>query len=243
MHLVHASDVARRAGGLAACDALLTPTERARCDRILRDAPRDEARVSRALCRTVLGRLLGVPPGAIALTVGPHGRPHMADAPARPLDFNVSHSEGLVACAVSGSTLGVDVEDTTRLVELDPVAAISFSRDELVGYRALSGDARRERFFALWTAKEAYLKARGVGLGELPLDGFSVRFDEGARPCGFDFAPGFGDDGATWALVSRGPRDGEPALRGAAFALALRVPCTTPVRVRFFAEDPDALGS
>ena len=112
---------------------------------------------------------------------------------------------GLVVCAVGAhAELGVDVEDIRRTVDLDGVARLSFSSAELAAWRALSGAEKIHRFFELWTAKEAYLKALGAGL-TLPLDGFSIAFGAGAPTIAFE--PGFADDATSWAFaqVALGP--------------------------------------
>jgi 4'-phosphopantetheinyl transferase len=80
----------------------------------------------------------------------------------------------LIAITI-GREVGVDVERIRTDLDLDSIAARFFSASEYKILASLAGPARYEAFFACWTRKEAYLKARGVGLS-LPLDQFDVSF-------------------------------------------------------------------
>ena len=192
-----ASEV-RAKGFLADAASLLPAAERDERERGLDEATRVEAIVSRALLRTTLSRHAPVDPRAWSFDRSTHGRPIVTGPRGAP-SFNVSHSRGFVACAIGDADeLGLDVEDTRRPIAIDSTARVSFSPDELAGLFALDGDARRARFFALWTLKEAYLKARGAGL-TMPLDRFSLRLD-GPAPT-ISFAPDFGDVPDGWAFA------------------------------------------
>ncbi len=92
--------------------------------------------------------------------------------------------------------IGVDVEDTERKSETVGVADRFFSPREVAALHALPEAAQRGRFFDYWTLKEAYIKARGMGLA-IPLDQFSFLLD-GAPPIRIAFDPRLGDDAATW---------------------------------------------
>lgn len=131
--------------------------------------------VGRGLLRMLLGRYLDVSPHAVSFDYGAAGKPHLAPGLApQPLQFNLSHSGGLVLIAVtSGRALGIDVEQVRSDVEVGEIAARFFSRNERQALAALSGTGQIDAFFDCWTRKEAYVKARGDGLS-LPLDQFDV---------------------------------------------------------------------
>src|SRR6185436_18685723 len=95
------------------------------------------------------------------------------------LHFNLTNTRGLVACAVSvaHAEVGVDAEALDRSGETVAIADRYFSTEEVRALRALPESAQRQRFFAYWTLKESYIKARGLGL-RLPLDQFSFRLGE-----------------------------------------------------------------
>jgi 4'-phosphopantetheinyl transferase len=102
----------------------------------------------------------------------------------------------MVVCAVARRTVGVDVEPRDRAGEIFEVAERVFSAFERAELYALEGAARRERAVALWTSKEAYIKARGIGIS-LPLREISMHFDR-AFPR-VEVSPAI-EDGIAWAF-------------------------------------------
>lgn len=140
-------------------------------------SPRDRHRfvVSHGALRQVIGRYLGVPPAAIRFDVGRRGKPSLDANGARAwLRFNLAHSGDLALCALAREReVGVDVEAVRDVPEMLAIAERYFAPGEVATLCAAPAGARRERFFALWTLKEAYVKARGDGLG-VPLASFDV---------------------------------------------------------------------
>jgi len=140
--------------------------------------------VTRAMVRTLLSRYAPVEPGSWVFSKNAYGRPEIAGSildaqpQARDLSFNISHTRGLIALAVTrGRELGVDVENvTTRSISLD-VADRFFSATEADELSRVPPPRQQDRFFEYWTFKESYIKARGMGLS-LPLDGFSFKFPD-----------------------------------------------------------------
>lgn len=187
-------DDARDPGLLAAYRELLSAEEKARGDRYLHEGRRHEHVVAHALKRLTLARAAGVDPSALEFAIGEHGKPELT-APACGLRFNISHTEGLVALlVVDGAIAGVDVENSRRRTDHVAVAERFFADPEVLELRALPDDeARRVRFFEIWTLKEAYLKANGAGL-HLPLGSFWFH----PPALGVTFAPPIVDDPARW---------------------------------------------
>jgi 4'-phosphopantetheinyl transferase len=128
--------------------------------------------LTRTLVRTTLSQYADISPAAWRFDYNPFGRPEIANPEcAVPLEFNVSHTEGLLALAVAnGRTIGVDAEETAaRQFPLD-VAVQYFSASETADVLAVDASAvQQQRLFEYWTLKEAYAKAKGLGLS-LPLD-------------------------------------------------------------------------
>jgi 4'-phosphopantetheinyl transferase len=141
----------------------------------------------RAALRHVLARYLGAAPREVRLVSSLHGKPELADASAG-LHFNLSHSDALALIAVSARPVGVDVERLRDDLEWQQLTRLCCTDDERDAIGSSSS------FLALWTAKEAYVKARGFGL-QAPLTALRVvgRCIHAAAPWG---------DGKTWMLHS-----------------------------------------
>jgi 4'-phosphopantetheinyl transferase len=164
--------------------AWLTDNERARADRFRRDDDRAMFTLGRYMARTVVGRALGVGPCDWRWREGPHGRPEIDDT-GTDLHFNLSHSAGLVICAVArGRTVGVDVEHLgRRAFELGLVQRYCSPSEAEDVYE--QGKHWRDRFLVYWTLKEAYLKARGIGIS-LPLSDISFALGDAGARIGFE---------------------------------------------------------
>jgi len=167
--------------------SLLAPDEAERQSRYLFEHSRRQHLLTRVLARSVLSRYAPVDARAWRFGASPHGRPFIAaPALAAPLAFNLAHTDGIIVCLVArGAEAGIDVEYTLRRTAFAQVGQRFFSRSEAAALRALPVDAQRERFFAYWTLKEAYIKARGLGLA-LPLGAFSFALDDGPISIAFD---------------------------------------------------------
>ena len=135
------------------------------------ESARRQYLAARALVRTTLSRYADVEPRRWEFRASAEGKPEVAGpAGAPPLAFNLSHTRGLVACVVTlGIDAGVDVERPARRTS-DPLALArhGFAPAEREALARLTGRARRELFYDLWTLKEAYVKARGAGFLALP---------------------------------------------------------------------------
>jgi 4'-phosphopantetheinyl transferase len=152
---------------------LLSELERARWQRFVAQDARLQYLVSRALVRMTLSRYADVPEHAWQFETNRYGRPHISQPRAlRHIQFNLSNTPGLVACAVAKDCdIGIDVENITRTLDTDALAPTVFAPAELAVFRSGLSKDRRNRFFSYWTLKEAYIKARGMGLS-IPLDAF-----------------------------------------------------------------------
>ena len=157
------------------CSALLTDEERVRWQRYKFEQHRREYLATRALLRTTLSNYRSTTPAAWRFNQNEFGKPFIE--PACGLRFNLSNSHELVACLISDAVeVGVDVESFGRSTAILEVAGRVFSPSEKAQLNELDEAARHERVLTLWTLKEAYIKARGMGLS-LPLDKISFLFD------------------------------------------------------------------
>jgi 4'-phosphopantetheinyl transferase len=189
-------------------DALLSEDERARRARFR--FARDQRRylLTRALVRTVLSRYARVRPEDWTFSAGPRGRPAIAAPRVDPaLEFNISHSADLVMLGItSGRALGIDTEGIAeREADIEGLERY-FAPEESAALLSLPPAARHRRFFELWTLKESYIKARGMGLA-IALDAF--RFELiGERGLTLHMRPQLRDSPAAWRLWQLAPRAG-----------------------------------
>lgn len=188
----------------ARLDALMTPDERARHARFVRAADRHLQRLARALVRLCLASYTGLSPVGWRFGTGPHGKPFLGSpVPPVPITFNLSHTRGLVAAAFGfGAEVGVDVEHLDRPTATMDVARRFFAPAEIAALERAPAGERQEIFFGFWTLKEAYLKARGLGLS-VPLASFA--FDLSADPPAVAFASPLDDDPARWQFTRHAP--------------------------------------
>lgn len=202
--------------------AALSDGDRAHVARLRFERDRDVAFASRVLQRRALSACAaGVAHASWSFLPGAHGKPAVAAPEVSPrLAFNVANTHGLVGCAVTvARDVGLDLEPWRDDAPPELVQSC-FGPEERAALVVLPEAARARRFVELWTLKEAYLKARGVGLA-LPLEQIRVVLDDGPPRLVLD--PALGDDGDAWQLALWSPtpehcaalcvgRDGGPPL-------------------------------
>jgi 4'-phosphopantetheinyl transferase len=164
--------------------ALLDETERRRWTAYRREADRERFLTGCVLAKAVLGRYAGLRPADVRFdrTCGqcgePHGKPAFAGGPVADgavaggaLEHSVAHSGDLVAVAVAGNPVGVDVEQLDGRPhplggDGDPEALgrLMLSAAEQAALAATPPPGRARAFLVAWTRKEAVTKATGDGL-------------------------------------------------------------------------------
>jgi 4'-phosphopantetheinyl transferase len=151
---------------------MLDDNERRRADGFHFAVDREAFTAAHALTRAMLSEVTGKPTAAWRFAEGEYGRPELASCCAIDgLRFNISHTRGLVTCAVAYRDVGVDVESADRAVDLD-LADTVFAPEEALVLKSAPPALQRDLFFRLWTLKEAFIKATGEGLNR-PLGSFS----------------------------------------------------------------------
>lgn len=200
----------------------LDTDELARADRFHFERDRIIYTAAHWLLRSALAEAGGRPAAAWRFATGPHGKPRIDPALGQDmLSFNLSHTKGLVACAITLETeIGIDVElMDPRRSELD-IAEHYFSPAEVELLRAMPPARQTHTFFRLWTLKEALIKTTGEGL-ERALDSFSFAFD----PVTVAFHPHDPNEAARWTFWEL-----EPSAHHA-MALAIRQDTPQPTRL------------
>jgi 4'-phosphopantetheinyl transferase len=203
--------------------SLLDEDEKARSARRRVASDRESFELAHALVRLALSSAAPVEPAAWRFRYDERGRPEV-DSPAGldQLRFSLSHARGLVACAIAGDgrEVGVDAEDLERReLEDAHVQQLCFSPEEIAALDPCSK-------VMLFTLKEAYAKARGLGLA-LDLRSFRVALS----PPALSIAPP-GDDASSWLLALQpvAPKHAVAvaARRGAGEVLDVRFLCGLP---------------
>lgn len=152
----------------------LDAEERAVYDRYRVDFKKIEFLLGRALLKGLLGERLGLRPQEVAFRKNDYGKLFLA-RDEQPFHFNLTHSGRMIACVISPLQVGVDVEqgDVDHLSVMNSV--FTPQEQEHVNQAPLA--TRLQAFFRIWTRKEAYVKAVGMGLS-IPPDSFSVPIEE-----------------------------------------------------------------
>lgn len=181
--------------------AWLDDAAAARFARYRHDDDREMFLLGRVLARVLVGRAGGVPPTGWRWKDGRHGRPEV-DEPGCNVRFNIAHSAGLVACAVAaGRDVGVDLEDRLRR-PVDRRLVRRFCSPAEAADIERQGVDWHDRFLTYWTLKEAYLKARGLGIA-LPLA--SIELQPTRESATVRFLPPLDDADDRWAFHLAAP--------------------------------------
>lgn len=165
---------------LSTLAAYLSPEESARAARFYFARDHDHFTVAHALLRLLLAAYCQVAPEALRFILNAYGKPALELPPGQPqVYFNLSHSHHLALYAFTRvCELGVDIEYMRGDIEYTELAAHAFSPRERAALASLPVELKATGFFNAWTRKEAYIKARGMGIS-LGLD----RFDVSLSPC------------------------------------------------------------
>jgi len=164
------------------CRNVIAPEERRRAMAFHFERDRRNYLLTRALVRIVLSRYASIDPRTWTFSTSEYGKPLIANDRriGAAISFNISHTNGLILIGITGAAgLGVDTENTSRTPPIE-VASQFFAPAEVCALNALPQTLRAERFLEIWTLKESYIKARGMGMS-IPLQRFA-----------FDLAPAGG---------------------------------------------------
>lgn len=165
-----------------------------------RDRSRFFAR--RTILRQLLARYTGVHPNEIVYKTSPNGKLSLPSA--RPA-FNLSASQNLVVVALTTQEeIGIDLEQVRPMEDLQQMVDLWFSAEERTRFSAIAAQEKLEAFYHAWTQKEAYLKARGLGLTD-GMKNFSVRVDP-QESCGLQCNKE--EDVLSWKMVCTVPEPG-----------------------------------
>ena len=149
--------------------SLMSEEKKCRVDRFRFRDDKKRTVVGEMLARRAISEWCGVPEESIVFETTAHGKPYAKDLN---IEFNISHSADMVVCVADANPVGVDIEKI-RPLDLNTAKKI-FGEEEIryifecipdaEDYNHYLNDAVLQRFFELWTKKEAYGKLVGMGL-------------------------------------------------------------------------------
>jgi 4'-phosphopantetheinyl transferase len=122
--------------------------------------------LGRGSLRMLLGDYIDINPSNMQFQYSVAGKPRLInDSNDADIQFNYSQSGNLGLISITKDRcIGVDIEKIREDFDFKPIAMRFFTTYELSNLFRLPEREQRSGFFRLWTAKEAYLKAIGVGL-------------------------------------------------------------------------------
>ncbi len=152
------------------CRSWLSEDERERAGRFISQQDQLRFVLAHGGLRAVLARYLGLGPDAVELDRSEAGKPFVRKERRgqSAITFNMSHAHGRALIAVSmGREVGVDLERIRSDIKVAKLSERYFAPSEQATIMQLAQEQRAARFFRYWVAKEAVLKAQGIGLRAL----------------------------------------------------------------------------
>ncbi|CAM8913619.1 unnamed protein product [Rhodiola kirilowii] len=180
----------------------LSPCEKEDISSMGTDQLKKSALLARTLVRTTIARYQinsEITPSSLKFRKTVYGKPEvdwkLDDKQNRvPLHFNLSHTSSLIACGVtSDSPIGIDVEEIQRRLKHNILAFTRryFTHDEVEYLSAISDcEAQKRELLKMWTIKESYVKALGMGFSGAPFKTFNIQYKnnrKGGRDTNSDF--------------------------------------------------------
>ncbi len=134
---------------------------------------------SRVFLRRLLAAYLNMEASQVQFEYGINGKPFAQGE--HDVQFNVAHSnEVFLLGFVKKDAIGIDIEHLSRPIDTKKISAFLFSENELEKFQNADQTLRHEQFINCWTRKEAFVKAKGVGLS-FPLKQLEVSFVRGEK--------------------------------------------------------------
>ncbi|MBU0455521.1 MAG: 4'-phosphopantetheinyl transferase superfamily protein [Pseudomonadota bacterium] len=169
--------IPERSDQLSACWNSLDESERLRADRFFLAADRQRFLIAHGLLRKVLSLYVDQPPEALQFTYGESGKPYVLQSSPGRVQFSLSHSRDCAVIAVTqNDDVGVDIEYIDPRKKTKRIAERYFSDLEYAYYH--QAKEKDVTFYQLWTAREAFIKAKGEGLFRHAWHHFSVDLEQ-----------------------------------------------------------------
>ncbi len=169
---------------LKRCGEWLDERERERATRLVRERDREHYVLSHGGLRAVLSRYLDISPDSVGFDLSTSGKPiltrELCDRSA--ITFNLSHAHGRALLAVSRTQeVGIDLELVRPDIQVEQLSKRFFAPQEHTAVLQSPAEQRTAVFFRYWVAKEAVLKAQGIGLRGLAGCEVTLGADHGGK--------------------------------------------------------------
>ena len=166
----------------------LSEDEQNRAQRFRFSRDRDLFVMGRYITRILLAHYAGSTPDKVNIMPDAFGKP---SSDLR-LCFNISHSHDQLLLGFSDSPIGVDIERRDSLADIESLGESHFSEIEFQMLMNVAKDKRCDKFFEIWTKKEALIKGIGKGLS-ISLQDFNVMGWNGKVQWGLPAMQQYGD--------------------------------------------------
>lgn len=153
----------------------LSIEEIARMNSFKYDNHRNIFATARYSTRLICSELLNVNVTDLKIQLSAYGKPYFKDY--QHLQFSISHSGNFILIGFGMYfPLGIDIEIVNPNIDHLNLSKSVFSIREITSLQKLTGKKLIEGFYNIWTQKESYIKAKGLGL-HMSLDSFSVNLN------------------------------------------------------------------
>lgn len=184
--------------------ALLSKEETRRAETFKFEKDKKKYVVSKGILRRLSSFYLHIAPEDVVFDYGEFGKPSFGFT--TKLKFNTSHAgDKAVFVFTENNSIGVDIELIKSDLDVMNLAENFFSEKEISDLANLHSSERNVAFYRCWTRKEAFIKAKGIGLS-FPLKSFSVstNSDMQAELLETDWNP---SERLSWKLFSHKPTE------------------------------------
>lgn len=169
MHWMHCNITDFSSDALQQAYACLSPERKEHIDRFRRQEDKNRSLAAELLAQKLLREHYGIRDAV--LHRHSNGQPYLTGCD---LYVSISHSGEKVACALNEAPIGIDIEHI-RPVKLNLMRQVCVEEElayVLAGHKLQEelpcrNEEILQRFFEIWTAKEAYFKKCGTGITDL----------------------------------------------------------------------------
>ncbi|WP_066874814.1 4'-phosphopantetheinyl transferase family protein [Clostridium mediterraneense] len=152
----------------------LSYNKQLKINKFLKKSDKIQSLIGEIIIRTELMEKFNLKNKEINFIENKYGKPRIIEL--EDFYFNLSHSGSYIVAAISDSEVGIDIEEMQEFQDFKEIAENFFSKEEVTYILEGTKEETVDRFYEIWTLKEAYVKFKGKGLS-IPLESFTIFFD------------------------------------------------------------------